>query len=211
MAAISVNQPDLPQAEIQRLPDNFWSQESLVNSVWLGLLAKFFPGSWSPAVGTNPIYVIAPEGQSTGTRPLRADLLVYKIADHPAGTVAPGTVFDAILHYEGKGEGKTAPDLRDIRGQLATWFQNAGAKVAGGKRIWAVGAAGRYWNPYLWTGSDLSNIGMSTTAGQFKVSVTKTEIAPLDLTTAAGYANALNFLAFAATFPHPITGQIGGI
>lgn len=148
---------------------------------------------------------------ATGARPLRTDLLVGKIADRP-GTGSPGVVFDATLHYEGKGGDKTPPDFREIRGQLAKWFLNAGPKLAGGTRIWAVGAAGKFWNPYLWTGSDLSNIVMITTAaGQPRASVAKAEIAPSDLTTAAGYANALNFLAFAATYPHPITGQIGGI
>jgi hypothetical protein len=151
------------------------------------------------------MYIIAPEGQAaTGTRPLRADLLVCEV-DNPFTRLSP------VLHFEGKRSGVTGT-WESIRTQIQEWFSNSGTRLSGGKRVWAIGARGKEWKPFIWNGSNtLQSLKLSTDVAATKqlVNDPSTATTPYDISTVTGHDFALRCLQYMADHPFPIATDIG--
>lgn len=102
----------------------YWEDEASVNGVWVGLLAKAFPGSDG--------FVLQPEGQGEGSK-MRNDILVRKITDFQTGTQ------DAYLVFEGKS---SKGDNLDQAAKQLLDFVKASPKLSGVQRLWGIVARG---------------------------------------------------------------------
>lgn len=111
----------------------FWQDEASVNSVWLGLLAKAFPGSEG--------FVLQPEGQGEGSA-MRNDVLVRKITNFTYGTQ------DAYLVFEGKRS--NSKDSLDAAAKQLLEFVKASPKLSGVKRLWGIVARGTEYRLFFY-------------------------------------------------------------
>lgn len=102
----------------------YWGDEASVNGVWVGLLAKAFPGSDG--------FVLQPEGQGEGSKK-RNDILVRKITNFQTGAQ------DAYLVFEGKS---SKGDTLDQAAKQLLEFVKASPKLSGVKRLWGIVARG---------------------------------------------------------------------
>ena len=203
----------LPTTAIQNLPAAFWGTEAQVNAVWLGLLAKSFPGDPGPAGGVS--YLIAPEGRpGASTSGRRADLLVSQFIPGAAPTPWATAAVDNILHFEGKG-GDATENFDNIRRQVFDWMGARGARLAGGGLKYSIAAKGREWMPFVYDPNAAGGQGnvqfvkmervTMPAPGHWDITRTDSTQRPFDLfdtiTVLAG------FLAFVAANPHPPTNN----
>ncbi|TGO43706.1 hypothetical protein BCON_1022g00010 [Botryotinia convoluta] len=102
----------------------YWADEASVNGVWVGLLAKAFPGSDG--------FVLQPEGQGEGGK-MRNDILVRKITNFKTGSQ------DAYLVFEGKS---SKGDNLDQAAKQLLDFVKASPKLSGVQKLWGIVARG---------------------------------------------------------------------
>ncbi|KAL5371819.1 hypothetical protein DPSP01_013981 [Paraphaeosphaeria sporulosa] len=102
----------------------YWDDEASVNGIWVGLLAKAFPGSEG--------FVLQPEGQSVESK-MRNDILVRKITNFNTGDQ------DAYLVFEGKRSG--GDNLDTAAKQLLEFVQKS-SKISTVKKLWGIVARG---------------------------------------------------------------------
>ena len=102
----------------------YWEDEASVNGIWVGLLAKAFPGSDS--------FVLQPEGQGEGGR-MRNDILVRKIINFESGKQ------EACLVFEGKSS--TGDSLDQAVNQLLV-FVKTSPKLNEIRKLWGIIARG---------------------------------------------------------------------
>jgi hypothetical protein len=116
---------------LARMAPEYWKEEAAVNGVWLGLLAKAFPGSDD--------FVLQPEGQGEGSNQ-RNDILVRKITDFTTGTQ------DGYLVFEGKKEG-SGDNMDKASAQLFEFVKNS-KRLNHGQRLWGIVARGPTFRLY---------------------------------------------------------------
>jgi hypothetical protein len=132
-----VNAPHQATLAALAVGTGFFEDEANVNSVWNGLFNEAFHVVHPGTLGNS--YLLAPEGKATdGKRPLRADILILKLAFAGAPPVFSGII--PVLSFEGKS-GVSADKYEQIGTQLHDWYTNSGYEKKGYK-VFAVGARG---------------------------------------------------------------------
>lgn len=119
--------PALSASDIRLLAQQattYWADEASVNGIWVGLLAKAFPGSEK--------FVLQPEGQGEGSKK-RNDILIRKITNLTTGSQ------DAYLVFEGK---KSDGDNLDTAAKQLLEFVKKSPKLSQVKKLWGIVARG---------------------------------------------------------------------